>query len=185
MKITIPTLFLIISFGFSIHAQQDAQFSQNNFNKLSFNPAYAGMRHSFCITALHRNQWNGFPGAPKNFLVSSDLFLRSFGGIGITILNDQLGLDRTNIFKFAGSFHVRPLGEGTLAIGIEAGAIQKTFGNGWIYNDAGDPLIPLNSISTTILDFGLGVYYEIEKTLFIGISTSQFPRVNLNQKQVL
>ncbi len=169
----IPYLLLLIDAP--AYAQQDPQFSQYNFNKLAFNPAYAGMRQAFCVSTLGRQQWTGFPGAPKNLLLSTDLFLRSFGGVGLVLINDQLGFDRTNIVKASGSFHL-PVGPGTLGLGLEASAIQKTMGNAWVYNDSGDPSIPMNGASSTIWDMGLGVYYQVEKQLFFGISTTHIPQ---------
>ena len=54
----------IVLFGFNLHAQQEAQFTQFNDNTLFINPAYAGSREMLNFTAMHREQWVGFDGAP-------------------------------------------------------------------------------------------------------------------------
>ena len=63
-------IFLILSVvlvgrGF---AQQDPQFTQWMFDKISFNPAFAGMDRLHTIQAFHRDQWDGFGGDPKTYL---------------------------------------------------------------------------------------------------------------------
>ena len=54
MKRNITFLFLlfavVIAFG-----QQEAQFSQNMFNNMAINPAYAGMNNSICATLFDRH----------------------------------------------------------------------------------------------------------------------------------
>ena len=73
-------------------AQQDPQFSQNMFIKLPFNPGYAGTTGALCATAVYRNQWVGFNGAPKTFFFCIDKpFIELHGGLGLTIMNDQIG----------------------------------------------------------------------------------------------
>lgn len=51
-----------------VHAQQDPQFTQYMFDRLSVNPAVAGTTGNMCVTALLRQQWSGFDGAPKTGL---------------------------------------------------------------------------------------------------------------------
>lgn len=177
MRKFLQVICLLIGSQLPTLAQQDAQFSQYMFNKLSFNPAYAGMRKAVCFNTLYRNQWLGFPGSPKNVLVSGDVSLNAFGGVGLVLLSDQLGLDKTSIAKLSYSFHI-PLGIGTLGLGAEAGTIQKSFGNNWVYNDENDPNIPLNTVTDRIWDMGIGVYYEVERQLYFGISSSHIPQSN-------
>lgn len=175
-KILLLLPYLLLLIDSKSYAQQDPQFSQYQFNKLVFNPAYAGMRKALCFNGLFREQWNGFPGNPRNYLFSGDIFLRNAGGAGLTLISDQLGFDKTNIAKLAYSFHLPNIGVGTLSFGAEVGMVQKTLGNAWVYNDQGDPFIPMNGASTTIWDLGLGVYYETESGLFFGLSTLHIPR---------
>ena len=94
---------LIMAFSCIGFAQQQAQFSQYMFNRLSYNPAYAGSVGSICFSGLYRNQWMGLtltsPGTgvkegatPQNILFSFDMpvnFLH--GGIGLSVLTNKLG----------------------------------------------------------------------------------------------
>ena len=87
MKKLLSLALFIISASTATFGQQDPQFSQNMFNRLHANPAYAGSSDGICGTLLYRNQWTGFDGAPKTGLFSIDApvnFLH--GGLGLTIL---------------------------------------------------------------------------------------------------
>ena len=59
-------LVLAILFAvLSVKAQQDPQYTQYMYNTMSINPAYAGSRGHFSMTALARTQWVGVDGAPE------------------------------------------------------------------------------------------------------------------------
>ena len=76
----------------NIQAQQEAQFTQYMDNMLYYNPAYAGSRDMMNITALHRQQWAGFKGAPisTSFSLHSPLRYDNVG-LGLSIMNDNIG----------------------------------------------------------------------------------------------
>lgn len=176
MKKTLITLccFVIAVTSF---AQQDAQFSHNMFNKLAINPGYAGTSQAFCATALYRQQWTGFPGAPKTFLFSGDATINAIrGGIGLTLVSDKLGFDNSFIGKLAYSFNM-PVGPGTLGIGIEGGMQQKSLSGPWIAPEGvtGDLAIPATGVSNTIWDLGFGAYYATNQ-LYFGLSSLHLPQ---------
>jgi type IX secretion system PorP/SprF family membrane protein len=169
-------LFLAISFALisaTTYGQQDPQFSQNMFNKLYANPAYAGSSDGICGTLLYRNQWTGFDGAPKTGVFSLDApvnFLH--GGLGLTILAaDELGFENTFAVKLAYAFRFN-IGQGNLALGLDAGLLQKSLDGDFKFNDPGDPIIPTSSVSGSVFpDLGAGIYYNSDK-LYLGASMS-------------
>src|SRR5687768_5371437 len=111
MKKILTSLVLASSalLGFS---QQDAQFSQNMFNRLAINPGYAGSNNAICTNLLGRQQWMSFPGAPKTFLLSIDAPIKMIhGGAGLTIAQDQLGFEKTLIANLTYAYRM-PLGPG-------------------------------------------------------------------------
>jgi type IX secretion system PorP/SprF family membrane protein len=60
---------------------QDPSFSQYKFNKLYFNPAYAGYNEEHHVSFAYRNLWPNVPGIPvagplANYQVSADFFIR-------------------------------------------------------------------------------------------------------------
>jgi type IX secretion system PorP/SprF family membrane protein len=183
MKIKITTITLMLT-GLVAFAQQDAQFSMNMFNRLAVNPAYAGMNKALCGTMFYRQQWTAFPGAPKTGLLSVDFGEVAFGGVGLTVSQDQLGFDRTLQAKLAYSFHL-PLGPGSLGIGIDAGMIQKSLQGNFIDPSGNtsalpgnDPSIPWSGTSAVTYDVGLGLYYSTQR-MYVGISSLHLPQQDL------
>lgn len=180
MRKTLTTIALAASTVVAF-AQQDAQFSQNMFNKLSINPGFAGTNKAICATALYRQQWVSFPGAPKTGLISVDAYLPpAHGGVGLTICSDQLGFDKTLIAKAAYSYHLI-LGPGTLGIGLEAGIMQKQMTGTWITPDLATPAthdaaIPDQRAAKTVFDLGFGAYYTTDNGMFFGLSSTHLPQ---------
>ncbi len=187
MKKTITTVVLFIT-GLVSFAQQDAQFSMNMFNRLAVNPAYAGMNKALCGTLFYRQQWTAFPGAPKTGLLSVDFGEVLFGGVGLTVDQDQLGFDKTLKAKLAYSFHL-PVGPGTLGIGLDAGMIQKQIKGDFIAPDGTtttggggtDQAIPWTGTSATTYDVGFGLYYTTNR-LYVGLSSLHLPEQTLSKK---
>ncbi len=185
MKKILTTLAFSAIFGVSF-AQQDAQFSQWMFNKLDMNPGYAGTNRAICATALYRDQWVSFPGAPKTFLLSVDAYIpQILGGAGITICNDQLGFTNTTIAELAYSYHL-VLGTGVLGIGLNAGLEQMSLNGTWIATDnpLNDPSIPKSNLSSTTFDMGLGLYYTTDNGMFFGLSSTHLPETSFSKNGI-
>lgn len=163
-------------------AQQDAQFSQNMFNKLPVNPGYAGTSDAICGTLLYRQQWLGFikgnEGIPKTALLSVDAPVKAIhGGLGLTVISDKIGFESGIAAKLAYSYHM-DLGPGKLGIGLDAGILQKGIEGGkWVAVTPSDPSIPVTS-SDLSPDFGLGLYYTTSD-LYVGASTTHLAKGDL------
>lgn len=160
------------------YAQQDPQFSQNMYNKLFTNPAYAGSNKALCATLLGRSQWMGFEGAPKTGLLSVEAAVSKLhGGIGGTVYSDQLGLESSFGAKLAYSFRLN-VGPGELGIGAEVGMFNKSLKTGFVAIQSNDPLVPTSQVSATTFDLGFGVYYNTNN-LYAGFSTTHIPQSDL------
>ncbi|MGE0562789.1 MAG: type IX secretion system membrane protein PorP/SprF [Flavobacteriales bacterium] len=171
MKKLILSISLFVV-GAGLYAQQDAQFTQNMFNKLSVNPGYAGANGGICFTLLSRTQWTGFDGHPQTHLFSADALVFNKHGIGLTVFQDKLGIETSLVAKLAYSYHLT-LGPGSLGIGLDAGMLNKSFGTNFIAVDDPtlDPSIPNSGTSASTFDLGLGLYYNIPNKMYVGIST--------------
>ena len=77
LRKTALALFGLGSFTTYLNAQQEAQYSMYFFNPLMINPAYAGSQEALNVTAIHRDQWTNFNGAPKTTGLSIHSPLRS------------------------------------------------------------------------------------------------------------
>jgi type IX secretion system PorP/SprF family membrane protein len=80
-------------------AQQRPIHSLYMFDPLIINPAYAGTQVQLSATAIYRNQWVNFPGAPKTFTASAHSGFRNARvGVGFLAANDQIGIhDETSL----------------------------------------------------------------------------------------
>ena len=65
MKKIITALLFLVLFLCPVLSQQDPLSSQYMFNTLTYNPGVAGTSGMICATALNRQQWVGFEGAPS------------------------------------------------------------------------------------------------------------------------
>ena len=192
--ITILSLNLSVTVGF---AQQDAQFSQNMFNRLAINPGYAGSNNAICATLLGRQQWLAFDKGqnwgggtvPKTYLISVEAPIAAIhGGAGINIIQDQIGFDKTLIANLTYSFRM-PLGPGNLGIGINGGILSKSLKGDWKAPDGAEALakdqsIPKDGVNTTAIDASFGVYYNISDELYVGISSTHIPASTLKSDKL-
>jgi len=172
MKKNYSLLGVMLFLCLSTLAQQDPQYSHNMFTKLAVNPAHAGAYDAICGTLLYRNQWTGFEGAPKTFVLMAEMPVQALrGGLGLTVVSDNLGFEK-NIIARAAYAHKLDLGSGYLNLGLDVGYMQKSIdGSKFIFNDGGDQSIPLGSVSGGAIDFGFGAYFYNEK-LYAGLSSS-------------
>lgn len=191
MKKCIALLILVFVVSLSLSfAQQDAQFSQNMYNRLPVNPAYAGSNNAICGTLIARNQWMGFDGAPKTGFIALDAGVPVlYGGVGLTIGYDQLGFEKNLALRAAYAFRF-PIATGKLAIGIDAGFLQKSVdlnGGKWITTDgtngSNDKSIPPSGSSAMAPDFSLGAYYNTND-LYFGISTTHLAKGDIKYNQI-
>lgn len=176
-KVILIFLLLLISIG-SVFSQFDAQISQYMFNTSSFNPAAAGEGDMIQLTGQHRIQWLGMPNGGQTTIFSINSPLR-FGnikhGIGITFLNDQVGLFTNQAAHLQYAFK-KQLGQGILSIGTDIGFISLGFRGDSVrlissdYHDiTSDPEIPKSSVVGMSFDMSLGLYYSTPKW-YSGIS---------------
>jgi type IX secretion system PorP/SprF family membrane protein len=168
-KLSITFLFLIIlvNNGF---AQQDPLFSQYMFNFLSFNPGSSGISGMICATALNRQQWVGFKGAPVTtvFNISAPVSLfHASSGVGLVVESDKTGFD--NNISLSGSYsYIMDVGQGRLGLGLNLGMLNMALSPDWQIpqGDAhtpatGDPLIPETKESYVAFDAGIGFQLHI------------------------
>ncbi len=165
------TICILMAFVGTITAQQDAQYTQFMFNKVVYNPGYAGSAELPSFTAIHRSQWTGLEGAPTSQAFTFHTPIQDKRvGLGLSINHDEIG--PTNALFIALSYAYRiPLKKGTLGIGLQ-GAIRH-YRVDWDQIKAtheGDALISNTENSTLLPNAGVGIYYETP-TFYVGISS--------------
>jgi len=186
MKRVLFGLFLL-TLVFTAKAQQDYQFTHYMYDKLSFNPGYAGLNKSICGTIIFREQWSGFDGNPTTALVNVHAPVKMLrGGLGFTYVSDKLGFESNNLARLSYSYHMG-LGVGDLGIGISAGILQKSIQANWITPD-GTPAIDDASIAVSganglVPDINLGVFYQ-QNQLYMGISATHLYAPDLTELNI-
>ena len=164
---------LLLFFGASAFAQQDALFTQYMFNNLYMTPAFAGVDGVTRLTALHRSQWLGYQssfgdgGAPTTQLVSFNTPIYKLrSGFGAYIMNDKLGPQNNLEAQAMYAYHLG-IKETKLSFGVKVGLYSQTVnGKYYRYIQEGDPLIVEGKESQVRPDLGLGVFYRAEKYYF-------------------
>lgn len=200
-KLFVKIAFVVAGFTELAFAQQDPQFTQFMYNKLIYNPGYAGTSGAVCGVLQYRNQWMGFDGAPTSFALSADMRLKTLPlGVGLTVISDKVGAMSTNYIRLAGSFN-KKIGTGTLGIGLDAGILQKSISSTWIVpepnindpripgtggtaSNGTDPLYTNPDLNKITYDLGLGIFYQLPGKYYVGVSATHLPSQQITDATV-
>ena len=170
-----------------VKAQQDPQFTMFMFDRMSYNPAAAGIDGVLNITGLYRNQWTGFDGAPQTGLlnVASPIFSIN-SGVGISVYYDEIGQQNTVNALAMYNYQLKLGGGMKLSFGLGLGIFNSKLGTDWVATDGvdNDSAIPVSGNSSTVFDASFGVVLRTEQ-LYVGLSATHLPGGtldNLNYK---
>jgi len=173
--------FTLATYSLLAAAQQDPQFTQWQFNKLSFNPAAAGMDRVHNATFLHRDQWDGLDRDPKSYVLNYDGMYgaKKNIGVGAHFLTEVLGQQQNTAFRLNGSYHM-PAGSSFFSAGLSLGMYGSKLGGNWVYIDSGDPSIPTNEKSQNKVDIGLGFMLYQPGKYHVGLSSTHLNSAELD-----
>ena len=130
---------LLMAMGFSCvaMAQQEPQFSQYMFNRMSYNPGYAGSSGSICAAAMYRQQWFGLKldaptaggkagSVPTDILFTFDMPVKFLhGGLGFTFVSDKIGYHDNLELSVDYAFRMF-WGEGNLSAGVDFNLLNSS-----------------------------------------------------------
>jgi len=146
-------------------AQSDKQLTNYMFDNMSFNPATTGF-NGYCATAIYRGQWDKVENAPNTMLINVQGSLPKINsGIGISFMNDVIGLGVEREITLNYSFHLDVPNKGTLSAGIGLGIENIGFDPKWNGpttgwgNSALDASLPTGA-SGTGLDVNFGLHWK-------------------------
>lgn len=191
---------ILLTLPFGAQSQQEPQFTQYMFNRLSYNPAYAGSNGAMCATVFYRSQWMGLSLSDPNgkstgassgetMNISFDMPVRFLhGGIGATVISDKIGFWDNIYAKIDYAFRVQ-LPTGNLAIGLEGQLFNASldasnligfdqFNENDEIGETSDPLINADDQDDMLFDLGLGIYYQIPGKLYLGFAASKLLQTN-------
>jgi type IX secretion system PorP/SprF family membrane protein len=189
-KLNLTFLFLVLVI-LPCFSQQDPLTSNYMFNTLSYNPGVAGTSNMICATALNRQQWIGFKGAPSTTLFNVSAPVTPFkinSGVGLVVESDNIGFDKDIRISLSYSY-VADIANGKLGIGFNAGVYNMTIDPTWIIPSGdvftppnGDPFIPETKESALTFDAGIGAFYRTDK-YYAGLSISHIhqPKIKFSK----
>jgi len=178
----VACLFLLLLITNLATAQDDPLFSQYMFNKMAYNPAYAGSRDGLSIDALYRTQWTKIDNAPTNMLLTAhDVSNNDKYGFGGQISRDVVG--PISQYGFYGAYAYRfHFGGNILALGLQGGI--SYYSTNWAQLTAyqqGDPAYPGTQKNLIVPNFGAGIYFE-SKNISASFSVPHFINNDIENK---
>lgn len=146
-------------------AQSYPHYTMFMFNKLIYNPAYAGNKNLTTINGIYRSQWTGIDGAPKNYSVTIDgpvgNYMKPFRrvALGLGINNEKIGVtDNTNVNAYY-AYRI-PLEKTVLSFGFQAGvSVYNARYNDLNPFDMNDKVLTNNIDNALLPNAGVGVYW--------------------------
>jgi type IX secretion system PorP/SprF family membrane protein len=163
----------------SSYAQFEPSLTQYLFNELNINPAYAGSRETFSLTALNREQWSGINGAPNTSMVSLHTpIYNKRGGLGMAYLVESIGVSRRSSFNMNAAYRMA-FKERSLSFGLQFSMVTISEN----YQDLGlvdDAVFLTNTGRMKAKNMGFGMYYTTQK-YYLGLS---IPRLLYNKVSV-
>ena len=173
----IISITLFIGLTFSVHGQQNPQFTNFLFNAFSINPANAGLKKCLDARVGFRTQWTGFENNPRTIFVSAhqriDAISNERGvihGAGITIDGDNTGPSSRTAMHLNYAVHVPLSRKVRIAFGVAVGAFQyRLDASQFDYNDPGDPILQQSQSELIFPDIKAGVWLY-SKYWFVGFS---------------
>lgn len=182
---TVQKILMVVTTTFYIGttiAQQEAQFTQYLDNMIYYNPAYAGSNDMLSISALHRQQWAGFKGAPMSTTLGINTPLRYDNiGIGMSLLNDKVGPTNNTWINADVSYSLKfKRHKGRLSFGLKGGVNLLNGDINQLYKqDDSDEILDVRYQNEAKFNVGAGVYYHSEQ-FFVGVAV---PRIIDNVKE--
>jgi type IX secretion system PorP/SprF family membrane protein len=187
LKRTFYTLLILLA-GITVHAQQDAQFSQYMFNNVFLSPAFSGVDGVTQVMFMHRSQWAGYEssfgdgGAPTTQMLSFNTPIHKLkSGFGTYILNDQLGPMNNQEIQASYAYHLG-IKDSKLSFGIKVGMYAQSINyDMYRYLHPKDPLLENKTGKESQIrpDIGAGIVYRAEK-YYVGFGINHLTRAKFD-----
>ena len=177
-------IYLILLFALAplaLSAQQQHQYTQFMYNKLSFNPAYAGIRGVPTMAAIYRNQWYRMDGAPQSAMISmhAPVFTQRVG-VGGTLSHHSIGLHKDVQLTATYSYNLIAAENFNLRVGVSGNlrVLSINFSEATPLTTY-DPSLDNKRMNNAYANFGAGIYGTFQERLYIGFSAPRIVRNNI------
>ena len=173
-------LYVLLLGVLSVNAQYDPSFSHYFDMEPSFNPASVGKQAKLNVTGAYAIDLAGYEHNPRTMYVSADMpfyLLKNYHGVGLQLMNDQIGLFTHQRLAAQYAFKRRLFG-GMLSAGIQAGFISESFDGSKVDVEEGnDPALPKTNVNGNSVDIGAGVYY-MHGAWYVGVSAQHLTKAS-------
>ena len=145
-------------------AQYDAPFSHYWAMESSFNPASVGKENKLNVALAYAIDFAGYEHNPRTGYVGADMplyFLKSYHGVGLSLLNDKIGLFTHQRIAAQYAYRFRLLG-GRLAVGAQAGLVTENLDGSKAVmpdDDEADDALDKSEMDGHSFDLAVGLYY--------------------------
>ena len=126
LKRTIILCLLTLAFT-KVSAQYDVPFSHYWDLETYYNPAAVGKQPKLNVAAVYALDFAGFEHNPRSMFITGDMpfyALNSYHGVGVNLLNDQIGLFTHQRTAVQYAFK-KNLFNGVLSVGVQAGLLMR------------------------------------------------------------
>ena len=142
------------------------------YNKMLYNPAYAGSRDVTSVNADYRDQWDGINGAPKTANITIDgpvgTFMKPFRkvALGFALTNETLGVEKNTDFKADYAYRIK-FKDFILSMGLSAGLdlYSANYSQLNLYQQ-NDPNFAVNIKNNMLPNAGAGIYCYDDDSYF-------------------
>ena len=178
-------LLIVLSAVRTAQAQYDPSFSHYWAMETAFNPAAAGKQSLLNVAAAYNMTLAGFEHNPRTMFISGDMpfyALRNYHGVGLQILNDDIGLFSHKRIAAQYAYRLKLFG-GWLGIGVQGALLSESFDGSELDTEQdNDRAFSTSKVDGTGIDLGAGVYYT-HGQWYVGASAQHLnaPRVELGE----
>ncbi len=179
-------VLLVVS---TARGQYDVSFSHYWDMEPYYNPASAGKQDKLSVVGAYALDFVGFENNPRSMYIGADMplfLLNSYHGLGLSMLNDQIGLFTHQRIAFQYAFRHKLFG-GFISAGVQLGLILEAFkGSEVDLEDSGDPAFSSSDINGNGFDLGFGLYYQ-RGPWYVGVSAQHLtaPTISIGETNEL
>ncbi len=120
--IVILSFFSLVTFG-----QQYPWWTQYKSNQTVLNPAFCGTKKLLDIRVNYRNQWTGFDGAPKTYVLAlNSRLMKGKLGVGGFIFKDDIGPFKNFNGSVTAAYHLK-FDDSELSFGVQGNYMRQKF----------------------------------------------------------
>lgn len=163
-------------------AQQEIHYSQYLYEKLLYNPAYAGNNgDNTSLTFLHKNQWAAIDQTFNAYAFALNTsFSQERIGIGLNLQSENLSAYRLTYLQVPVSYKVK-IENGFLSFGLEAGIRTANYDYAALNIREPEDKV-LNTLNSIHPDASFGLFYRKE-TYYLGFSVKHLlPNTSYNSQ---